>query len=264
VVEKETKRIKMIKLKRITQFLDELLELDKIPDDSSNNGLQVEGTKEVKKVLFGVDACLAITEIAAEKNADFIFVHHGLSWNNGFKRLTGNSARTFRILFKNDISLYGAHLPLDAHPAVGHNALIAKIIDLHDCETFAKFANVDIGVKGKLKNTVTLANFAEMVDEKLKTKSVIYGNKKNRISKVGVISGGAGCDGVEAAAEADLDCLITGEVHHSIWHLIRETGVNVIQAGHYATEKPGVLAVMKKIQQKFKLDCEFIELPTGL
>ena len=82
--------------------------------------------------------------------------------------------------------------------------------------------------------------------------------------KVGIISGGPGSFGIEAAVEKGLDCLITGEVYHGIWHLIQETGINVIAAGHYCTEKPGVIAVMQKIQQKFKLDCEFIELPTGL
>ncbi|NHZ85023.1 MAG: Nif3-like dinuclear metal center hexameric protein [Planctomycetia bacterium] len=254
----------MIELKVLTQYLDDLLELNKIPDDSSNNGLQVEGAQKVNKVIFGVDACLAIAKITAEKNADFIFVHHGLSWKNGFKRLTGHSARTFSTLFKNDISLYGAHLPLDAHPEIGHNAQIAKIITLQDCNPFAKYANAEIGVKGKLAEPITLANLAKNVDQKLQTKSVIYGNKHSSISKVGIISGGPGSFGVDAAVENGLDCLITGEVYHSSWHLIQETKINVIEAGHYRTEKPGVIAVLKKVQQKFKLDCEFIELPTGL
>ncbi len=254
----------MIKLKILTQYLDDLLELNKIPDDSSNNGLQVEGAQKVKKVIFGVDACLAIAEVAAEKSADFIFVHHGLSWKDGFKRLTGNSARTFSILFKNDISLYGAHLPLDAHPELGHNAQIAKIISLQSCKPFAQYANAEIGIQGKLNNSMTLANLVKNVDRKLETKSVIYGDKQSSISRVGIISGGPGSFGIEAAVEEGLDCLITGEVNHGIWHLIQETGINVIAAGHYRTEKPGILAVMEKIQQKFKLDCEFIELPTGL
>jgi len=254
----------MITLKRLTQYLDDLLELSKIPDDSSNNGLQIEGTQKINKIIFGVDACLAIAEIATEKNADFIFVHHGLSWKDGFKRLTGNSAKIFSTLFKNDISLYGAHLPLDAHQELGHNVQIAKTISLKECKPFAKYANVEIGIKGKLEKPITLVNLATNVDQKLQTKSTIYGNKHSSISKVGIISGGPGSLGIEAAVENELDCLITGEVHHGVWHLIQETGINVIAAGHYCTEKPGVLAVMKKIQQKFKLDCEFIELPTGL
>lgn len=254
----------MIKLDRLTKYLDELLEIDKIPDDSSNNGLQVEGTEEVKKIVFGVDACLAIAEIAAEKKADLIFVHHGLSWNNGFKRLTGNPSRTFRSLFKNDISLYAAHLPLDGHPIIGHNALIAKELDLVECATFAKFANTEIGVIGKLRKRMLLGELAKVVEKKIGTKPGVFGEKTNIISKIGVISGGAGSDGILAAANAEVDCLITGEIGHSSWHLIQETGINVLAAGHYCTEKPGVMAVMKNIQLKFKIDCEFIDLPTGL
>ena len=254
----------MIRLKILTQYLDDLLELSKIPDDISNNGLQIEGSQKVKKVIFGVDACLAIAKIAAEKNADFIFVHHGLSWKNGFKRITGNSTRTFSTLFKNDISLYGAHLPLDAHLELGHNVQIAKIISLQSHKPFAQYANAEIGIQGKLKKSITLANLAKNVDQKLETKSVIYGDKHSSISRIGIISGGPGSFGIEAAVKEGLNCLITGEVYHGIWHLIQETGINVIAAGHYRTEKPGVLAVLKKVQQKFKLDCEFIELPTGL
>ena len=197
-------------------------------------------------------------------NANFIFVHHGLSWKNGFKRLIGNSAKTFSTLFKNDVSLYGAHLPLDAHPELGHNTQIAKSINLQGCKPFVKYANAEIGITGKLERPITLENLAKNVDQKLETKSVIYGDKQSSISKVGIISGGPGSFGIEAAVEKGLDCLITGEVYHGIWHLIQETGINVIAAGHYCTEKPGVIAVMQKIQQKFKLDCEFIELPTGL
>lgn len=254
----------MIKLNVLTQYLDELLGVNNIPEDGSNNGLQVEGRQKVNKVIFGVDSCLTIAEIAAGKYADFIFVHHGLSWKDGFKRITGISAKTFSTLFKNNISLYGAHLPLDAHPELGHNAQIAKVINLQNCEPFAKYANAEIGVKGELEKPINLSNLAKNVDQKLETKSVIYGNEHNSISKIGIISGGPGSFGIEAAVEMGLDCLITGEVYHSIWHLIQETGINVIAAGHYRTEKPGVLAVMERIQQEFKLDCEFIELPTGL
>ena len=254
----------MIELKTLTQYLDDLLEINKIPDDISNNGLQIEGSQKVDKVIFGVDACLAIAKIAAEKKADLIFVHHGLSWGNGFKRLTGNSARIFSSFFKNDISLYGAHLPLDAHPELGHNAQISKGISLKNCKPFAEYAKAEIGIKGKLEEPTTLANLAKTVNQKLETKSLIYGDKNKSISKIGIISGAPGSFGIEAAEENKLDCLITGEVNHTYWHLIQETGVNVIAAGHYCTEKPGVLAVMNKIRTKFNIDCEFIELPTGL
>jgi dinuclear metal center YbgI/SA1388 family protein len=254
----------MITLKKLTQYLDNLLEIEEIPDDISNNGLQIEGSQKVNKIIFGVDACLAIAKIAAKKNADFIFVHHGLSWGNGFKRIIGNSARIFSTFFKNNVSLYGAHLPLDAHPELGHNAQISKRISLKNCEPFAEYAKAEIGIMGKLEEPITLATLAKIVDQKLGTKPVIYGDKNKSILKIGIISGGPGSFGIDAAEEKGLDCLITGEVNHTYWHLIQETGMNVIAAGHYCTEKPGVLAVMEKVKTKFNIDCEFIELPTGL
>lgn len=254
----------MIKLHRLTNYLDEFLAIDKVPLDASNNGLQVEGNPEVRKAVFGVDACLAIAEKAAAKKADFIFVHHGLSWKDGFKRLTGQSSRIFSELFKNDISLYGVHLPLDLHPEVGHNAQIAKLLGLQKIATFAEYANVEIGIKGALKNKTTVADLAKLVNEKLECKSQIFGKKTCEIRNIGVISGGAGTEGVEAAIADGLDCLITGEVYHCMWHPIQEGNLNVISAGHYATEKLGIIAMMNKIHHKFGIDCEFIDLPTGL
>jgi len=254
----------MAKLKEITDYLDKLLELDKIPEDSSNNGLQVEGKDVVNKIIFSVDASLALAEKASQENGDMIFVHHGFSWGPGFKRITGNDSKRFATLLKNGISLYAAHLPLDAHPVIGHNAIIAKKLGLQNCRKFAKFANTDIGVYGEIPKSMGVASFAEFIEEKLDLKTEIFGNKKGKIKKIGIISGGAGSDGVSASADAGLDCLITGEVGHSSWHIIQETDIAVITGGHYNTEKPGVIAVMEEIESMFDVECEFIDIPTGL
>ena len=254
----------MVKLNRLTNYLDEFLAIDQIPGDGSNNGLQVEGGSEVRKAVFAVDASLTLAKIAAAKKADFILVHHGLSWKEGFKRLTGQSARVFSTLFKNDISLYGVHLPLDMHPEVGHNAQIAKMIGLRDIEPFAEYANINIGIKGALKNKTTSAKLAELVGEKLNCHAEVFNSAKDKFRNIGIISGGAGMDGINAAIKDELDCLITGEVTHCMWHPIHETGLQVIAGGHYKTETPGIIAIMKNIHQNFMIDCEFIDLPTGL
>lgn len=254
----------MIKLEKLIKYLDVDLEMNNIPEDSSNNGLQVEGKEEIKKIIFAVDGCLALAKIAAKENGDFIFVHHGLSWGDGFKRLTGHSAEIFSTLFKNGISLYGAHLPLDAHPEIGHNAQIAKKLKFEKISTFAKYAGTEIGVKGEFYQPILVAELAEKINSEFNTHSKIFGNNSCEIRKVGVISGGAGTSGIEDAIDAKVDCLITGEVGHSSWHLIQDSGISVISAGHYCTEVPGVLAVMKKIEDKFDVKCEFIDLPTGL
>jgi len=254
----------MAKLKEITDFLDSLLDLEGIPEDSSNNGLQVEGKAKVNKIIFGVDASLELAEKAKQVNADMIFVHHGLSWGNGFKRITGHDAKRFTALLKNGISLYAAHLPLDGHPEIGHNAIMAKKLGLQNTRMFAKFANTEIGVTGELTKSMGIAKFAKCLEKKLGLKAEIFGNKKGKIKKIGVISGGAGSDGVASAVNAGLDCLLTGEVYHNTWHHIKESGIAVIAGGHYNTEKPGVIAVMEEVEIMFDVDCEFVDIPTGL
>ena len=254
----------MAKLKLISDYLDTLLGLYQVPNDPSNNGLQIEGSKDVKRIIFGVDASLALAEKAVEKNADMIFVHHGLSWGNGFSRITGIDAGRIAPLMKYGISLYAAHLPLDAHPTVGHNAIMANKLNLENRRSFAKYADLEIGVLGELQKSMGIANFAKFAENVLGFKLKLYGTKKGRIKKIGIISGGAGSDGIAAAADKSLDCLITGEVGHSSWHLINETGIAVFAGGHYSTEIPGVIAVMEDIENMFDVECEFIDIPTGL
>ena len=113
-------------LSDIVKKLNEKLKLSSFTGDISNNGLQVEGKGEVKKIIFAVDASLELFEIAKERKADFIFVHHGISWGSEPRRITGSVAKRLKVLLENNISLYAAHLPLDAHEELGNNANLAK------------------------------------------------------------------------------------------------------------------------------------------
>ena len=122
-----------MKRDELVKFLNETLALKDFAGDVSNNGLQIEGNCEVNKVLFAVDGCQEVFEMAAQEKADFIFVHHGISWGSGMKYWVGSDARRFRTLFGNGISLYGAHLPLDANKLYGHNALLGDMIGLDVC-----------------------------------------------------------------------------------------------------------------------------------
>lgn len=251
-------------LETLTSFLDNLLKIKDFSQDSSNNGLQVQGSETVKKAVFGVDSSRTLFEKAAERKAQFVFVHHGISWNDSLKRLTGYNHTLVEPLFKNSISLYAAHLPLDAAPKIGHNACLARMLGLKKCGTFAKYSGQDIGVKGAAPAGATAAKFARILDRELSAKCIVFGNSEKKIKNVGVISGGSGSHGITEALEEKLDCLVTGEVGHGSFHIIRETGMTVISGGHYCTEKPGLIAVMDILRKKFKLECEFIDLPTGM
>jgi dinuclear metal center YbgI/SA1388 family protein len=254
----------MVLLRELVRYLDDRLALAAIPGDDSNNGLQVEASCEVRKAVFGVDATQALIDRAAEAEADFIFVHHGLSWGEGFRRLTGLDARRVGALFRANLSLYAAHLPLDAHPEIGHNACLAKAMGLTKTWRFAEYHGAKIGVAGHLPRPQRVGELAQRLVAEIGGSELVYGDPEREIRTVGVISGGAGPGGVLAAAAEGLDCLFTGEANHTSYHFIAETGLTVIVAGHYASETPGVRAVMHDLAARFKLTTEFIDLPTGL
>jgi dinuclear metal center YbgI/SA1388 family protein len=253
-------------LPQLVRFLDALLGQAAIPNDHSNNGLQVAGAARVRRAAFAVDASAALFQLAAADGVEFLFVHHGLSWNGGWKRLTGTAGRRAALLLKNNISLYASHLPLDAHPEVGNNAGLAKALGLTKQELFFEYDGARIGRLGVLPKPLTPAALAAQVGRVLGTDGVrlLNGGGVRTVRRVGIVSGGA-ADAAEPAALAGCDALITGEVGHSHYHPVLESGVAVIAAGHYATETVGPRLVLDAVAAAFpNLDCRFYDLPTGL
>ena len=253
-----------IALKDIVGFLDEYLDVDSVPADPSNNGLQVEAGNQISKVFFAVDASMELIDRTIIEQADLMIVHHGISWGGGIQRITGQMAARLAAMFKNDISLYAAHLPLDAHPTIGHNAVIASKLGLTNLVKFAEYARIDIGVFGSLPKSMQGVEFAKFAKSALGIPLTLFGDESRKIREVGVISGGAGSDGIMAASERGLDCLITGEVKHESWHLIRESGMLVASGGHYATETFGLKELQEVLEKRFNVNCDFIDIPTGL
>jgi len=247
----------------IVQFLDSLL-LDECPcHDDSNNGLQVEGNDEVERIAFAVDGCLEVFQRAVDAEADFLVVHHGISWGNSFRSLTGTTAARLRTLFCNGLSLYGVHLPLDAHPEVGNNAVLARVLDLHDLHPFGQYGGIPIGCHGSLPAGMGLDTFANLVGERLATTPLVLDVGRDTIERVAIVSGG-GADLIPEAAKLGLDCLLTGEITHQYVHTARECHLNVVAAGHYQTEIWGVKSLMKWMSDTFpELDYVFLDVPTG-
>lgn len=254
----------MVQLKEISRYLDDLLDIKAVPGDASNNGLQVEAGTLVKKAVFGVDACLALFDAALEKNAQFVFVHHGISWGSEPRRFTGITASRLELLFKNGISLYAAHLPLDAHSRIGHNALLADMVNLSKRYSFANYSGCDIACGGVLPEICAVSELAGKFESVLGCKAQVFGNPDKKLEKIGIISGGGGMDGLMACIDRGLDCYVTGEMGHSMYHFVRESGIAVITLGHYYSETPGVKAVMNEVEDKFDINCEFVDIPTGL
>lgn len=257
----------MASLIELNSFLDSLLELPRYAADASNNGIQFQGTDKVEKAVFAVDACEAVFHAAADLNADFIFVHHGISWGPGIKRIQDFAAKRITILAANGMSLYAAHLPLDANDTIGHNALLAKMMKLKKAEPFGTFYGLKIGFHGALPKAVTLEQLAALFDKELASCGdfQMFGDPQKKIKHPAVISGGGACPEVFSEMTREgADCLVTGELTHPSYHYAAEAGVQVLTLGHYRSETPGVLAVMNKVQEQFKIDCEFIDCPTGL
>jgi len=249
----------MVLLKEVVEFLDGELGIKDVAD-SSNNGLQVEGKKEIKKIAFAVDACMEVFEKA--KNFDMIIIHHGISWDDSLKYLTGINYSRVKFLIDNNIALYAAHLPLDKHPKHGNNAEFCRIFGLKHLHGFGDYNGQMIGFAGEKE--ISLNDFVKEIDEKLDTSCKVFEFGKKQIKKIAVVSGNGGSAIIREAVSKGFDCIVTGEAGHSSYHIAKEGSLNVIAAGHYATETLGVKALMKLLKEKFDIEVKFIDAPTGL
>ena len=250
-------------LSELVAFLDSYLALGDFSGDVSNNGLQVEGKSEVRRAVFGVDACQTLFDRAAEVDADFIFVHHGLSWGAYPKRFTSIEALRFGSLFRSRMSLYAAHLPLDAHPKSGNNAVLCDMLKLRDRQKFFNYDGCDIGFCGVLPKALEAVEIADIFQKRFPGANIaLLGSGK--VKKVAVVSGGGGLSALEEASKVHADMLLTGELTHVMYHPALEYGIPVLALGHYASETTGPRAICQVVAEKFGIDCQFIDLPTGL
>ena len=255
----------MTTVKEISSFIDDLLNISEFDRDPSNNGLQILASENVTKVGFAVDASLASFTHASEDGCDMLIVHHGISWGGGFKRVVDDmNGRRISYLFNKKLSLYGVHLPLDAHPVYGHNACISEMLNLQNVQEFGQYVGYNIGFSGELPEAMTIEKLVELLNDKLETNCRFYGADAGKVVKtVGVVSGGA-ADDINEADSHNLDVYITGEMNHYHVHSADELVPALITAGHYKTEVPGIKALMQVVSDNFDVECEFYDLPTGL
>jgi dinuclear metal center YbgI/SA1388 family protein len=246
----------------LVTWLDDLLDIRAYPDDPSLNGLQVEGTSEVAKVALAVDASLNAFEQAAELGADMLITHHGLFWGPA-RAVTGAFKRRLAFLIERDISLYAAHIPLDAHREVGNNWGLARILKLEQLEGFATFKGMPIGCKGRFPQGIDLHDLADRIEKALGESVLVHAGGDMTVRSLGIVSGAAAWD-VVTAHEEGLDAFLTGEPKHDVFHEVFERGMNALYAGHYMTETVGVNLLGERLRATFGLDTEFLLLPTGL
>ncbi len=244
-----------MKRDELRTYLDNLLDSARFRDYCPN-GLQVEGRAEVSRVVCGVSASLALVDAAVARGADAILVHHGWFWKSEDGRVTGYRRNRLAALLASDISLFGYHLPLDAHAELGNNAQLAKRMGW---TTTGRFAEQDIGFVGTPAAVSTAAAIAAALEAVLGRQPLLVGDGERQVARIAWCSGGA--QGYfEQAVAAGAELYVSGEISENTVHLARETGVPYIAAGHHATERYGVMALAAHLREHCGLDCEYVEV----
>jgi len=247
----------MPRLTSIITALDELLSPADYRDFGPN-GLQVPGADDVVRVVTGVTASRELIERALSEQAQLVLVHHGLFWDFHPTGLTPVLAERLRPLFKHDVSLAGYHLPLDGHPELGNNALLAERLG---CERHEAFATV--GRAGTFPGDgIPATELFERVREVTARVPIVFDGGPDTVRRIGIVSGG-GASYLEEAIALGLDAFLTGEPREHVMSLAREAGIHFIAAGHYATETFGVQS-LESLTREWGMVTTFIDAPTGL
>ena len=250
-----------IDLAAVVSYLDRYLRTSEVPDaPNALNGLQLANGGTISRVTAAVDLCDATLQMAAQQGADLLLVHHGLFWG-GLQPLTGRAYRRVAGLIRHNIALYSAHLPLDVHPEVGNNAVLAHRLGVARRGEFGEEYGMRIGVWGEVD--IPRAVLAQRLGEVVGGHPRLMAFGPERVRRVGIVTGAAGSMIGQAAAQG-LDTYITGEGAHHTFFDAEELGLNVFYAGHYATETFGVKALAERLCTEFDLPWTFLDHPTDL
>jgi dinuclear metal center YbgI/SA1388 family protein len=245
----------------LVSYLDKYLRIGEIKDYGPQ-GLQVEGRSEVRRIVGMVDAQLPCLEAAIAHEADLLLVHHGIFWGPA-RLLAGGFGRLVRGYLRAELNLYAAHLALDAHPEVGNNAELARRLGLGIEDWFAPVNGVKIGVIAGDQHGIKLDYLVDRFEQNVGPVRLVQGHGPRIVHRVGIVSG-FGAKEVEAAAALGCDTFLTGETSHAEYYAALGAGVNLIYGGHYTTETVGVQALGEHLAQRFEVEFDFVDLPTGL
>lgn len=243
----------------LDHYTRQLLDVSRFRDYCPN-GLQVEGRSELRKIVTGVTASLALLQAAVDEGADAVLVHHGYFWKTEAAPIVGVKRRRIKLLLDHDISLFGFHLPLDAHPELGNNAQLGKRLGFEVEEWVGEQGLIAVG---RLANPVSLAGLAQRVGDRLERPPLVVGDTGKTVARIAWCSGGA--QGYfEQAAACGVDAYLTGEASEYNVHFARESGIGFISAGHHATERYGIQALGDHLAAHFGLEHRFIDIPNPI
>jgi dinuclear metal center YbgI/SA1388 family protein len=244
----------------ILSFCDDLLDVRSFADYGPN-GLQVPGKGEVSKVATGVSANLELLRAAADSGAALVLAHHGLLWGSELEALSVPMAARLRTLLCADVSLAAYHLPLDAHPEIGNNALLRDALGLEpDERPFGEAKGSAVGVVGRATDPIDVAELGRRLTEAVGHEPLVFDAGPERISSVGIVTGG-GAFAIHEAGQLGLSALVTGEPSEPVMGEAREYGVHFLAGGHYATETFGIRRLGELVAERFSVEHEFIDVP---
>lgn len=242
----------------LTDFCDEYLQTANF-SDYCPNGLQVDAGVPINKIITGVTASQALIDAAIAQNAQAILVHHGYFWKGEPAPLTGMKGNRIRSLMQHGISLIAYHLPLDAHPVIGNNAVLAKELDLQIVGALYPHEKYPVG---NIATTapITAADFAHKITKALDRAPLHITNDPNRtLNKIALCTGGAQ-DMIEQAYAMGCDAFISGEISERTTHFAREMGIDYFAAGHHATERGGIRELGQIVADKLGVQTLFVDI----
>lgn len=250
-----------MKRAELVAYLDEYLKINEIKDYGPQ-GLQIEGTDEVDRVIGLVDSALPCVEAAIARQGELMLVHHGIFWG-GARRLAGGYGALVRRYLETNLNLYAAHLALDAHPEVGNNAQLAFRLGFRVSEWWGQVNGVKLAALAERDDPIELDDLVRLYRSQVGEPSLVLDQGRGPIRRLGIMSG-SGSTQIEAAAALGCDAFLTGETSHAHYYEAENAGIHVIYGGHYASETVGVKALGQHLADKFDLHFEFVDLPTGL
>jgi dinuclear metal center YbgI/SA1388 family protein len=237
----------------ILAYADELLEVARFRD-AQPNGAQVLGATRVERIVCGVSANRELLERACAAGAQLVLVHHGIFWRTEPLLVDARLRGRLQTLFDGELTLAAYHLPLDAHRELGNNAQLALRLGVEVERPFG-----ELGIGGRFAEPVSLEQLVSRVREVAGREPVVFAEGPDPVSRIAIVSGGAGYDLIPAAHEG-YDLFVTGEAEEPSFHTARELGITLVAAGHHATERLGVQALGAHLAERFDLEWEFVEV----
>jgi dinuclear metal center YbgI/SA1388 family protein len=247
----------------ILAFCDELLDVSSF-EDYGPNGLQVPGNAEVNRIATGVTANLELLQEAVDSGAELVLTHHGLLWGSELSALSVPMAARLRALLCAGSSLAAYHLPLDAHPEIGNNALLREALGLEpDDRPFGEAKGSAVGVIGIAREPIEVTELGRRLSEAVGQEPLVFDAGPAEVSSVGIVTG-AGAFAIHEAGQLGLDALVSGEPSEPVMGEAREYGVHFLAGGHYATETFGIRRLGELVAERFSVEHEFIDVPNPI